>query len=423
MKTFIHSTMKVLLAGFMVMSVSPTLNVSQVYAASYDSSFVQAVESRYDQLETKYRDLYEADKKKANAAYDAFYDQIHDEQRILNDLVEKDLDELADLLDKDYRQLSEKYSGSSYRDALNAYKREINPNYTSGALWKYATAINENYTSSTHWHFATQINENYSSSLMWDYHNENNPNYSGSTMWGYANEMNPNYSGGKMWELHNESNINYSGSTMSDYRLGRISRAEAEERIDKVLTDGERDLQEIRDAAVAALEKKQKDTVQQLTALRDTTVEKLLRQRASSLEDIMSLRKRHFGDELELKPLTISFDKIKVIIDGELQKFEQPPVNKDGTILVPMRAIFERLGAVISWNDTEHSVTATKGSVTIYLRIDSTEPTVNGITKPLEVPAQLINSNTMVPVRFISESLGAEVSWDQASQTVYIKTK
>jgi hypothetical protein len=415
--------MKTLLAGSMVISVSPTLNVSQVYASSYDSSFVQAVESRYDQLETKYRDLYEADKKRETAAYDAFYELIHDEQRILNDLVEKDLDELTELLDRDYHELSEKYGGSGYRDALNAYKREINPNYSSGALWKYATAINENYSSSTHWHFAKQINENYSSSLMWDYHNEINPNYSGSTMWDYHNEMNPNYSGSKMWELHNDSNINYSGSTMWDYRVGRISRAEAEERIDKVLTDGEKDLQEIRDAAVASLEKKRKDTVQELTTLRDTTVQKLLRQRASSLEEIMSLRKRHFGGELEVKPLIISFDKIKVIIDGELQKFEQPPVNKDGSILVPMRAIFERLGAVISWNDTERSVTATKGSVTVYLRIDSTQPTVNGIVKPLEVPAQLVNSNTMVPVRFISESLGAEVSWDQATQTVYVKTK
>ncbi len=423
MKKLIRATIKALLAGAMVMSVSPTINVSQVYAASYDSSFVQAVESRYDQLETKYRDLYEADKKKAAAAYDAFYELIHDQQRILNNLVEKDIDELTELLDKDYRELSEKYDGSQYRDALNAYKREINPNYSSGALWKYATASNENYSSSTHWHFATQINENYSSSLMWEYHNENNPNYSGSTMWGYRNEMNPNYSGSKMWELRNESNIHYSGGTMWKYRIGDISRAEAEERIDKVLTNGEKELQEIRDAAVADLEKKRKDTIQELTELRDTTVQKLLRQRTNSLEEIMSLRKRHFGGELEIKPLTISFDKIKVIIDGELQKFDQPPVNKDGSVLVPMRAIFEKLGAEISWNNTERSVTATKGGVTIYLRIGSTQPTVNGIVKPLEVPAQLVNSYTMVPVRFISESLGAEVNWDQASQTVYIKTE
>ncbi|MGG1600785.1 copper amine oxidase N-terminal domain-containing protein [Paenibacillus naphthalenovorans] len=423
MKKFIRVIVKVLLAGSLVVSVSPTINVSQVYAASYDNSFVQAVESRYNQLEAKYSDLYASDKKKATAAYDAFYEQIHNEQRILNDLVEKDLDELAKLLDRDYTELSDKYGGSGYRDALNAYQREINPNYTSGALWKYATAINENYLSSTHWHFANQINENYRSSLMWNYHNENNPNYSGSTMWDYSNEMNPNYTSSTMRKLRNESNINYSGGTMREYRVGRISRAEAEKRIDKVLTDGEKELQEIRDAAVASLDKTQKDTVLKLTALRDTTVEKLLLQRTSSLEEIMSLRKRHFGGELEVKPLIISFDKIKVIIDGELQKFEQPPVNKDGSVLVPMRAIFERLGAVISWNDTERSVTATKGSVTVYLQIGSTQPTVNGIAKPLEVPAQLVNSYTMVPVRFISESLGAEVSWDQASQTVYIKTQ
>ena len=412
-----------LLAGFAVANVIPASAVPQAYAASYDKSFIREIEDRYERLEAKYRGMYEEDKKKSTAAYDAFYEQIHREQRTLDKLLEEDLDYLTTLLDKDHKSLAEQYSGSSYRDALSAYKREINPNYSSGALWKYATGNNENYSSSTHWNFATQINENYSSALMWKYHNENNPNYSGSTMWDFSNEMNPNYSGSKMWELHNESNENYSGSTMSKYRLGNLSRAEAEEKINKILTDGEKDLQEIRDKAVASLEKTQKNTIQELTALRDTTVKKVLRQRADSLEEIMALRKRHFGGALEIKPLYISFDAIKVMIDGELQTFEQPPVNKDGSVLVPMRAIFERLGAVISWNETERSVTATKGGTTIYLQIGSTQPTVNGTVKPLEVPAQLVNSSTMVPVRFISEALGSEVSWDQAAQTVYIKTK
>ncbi len=412
-----------LLAGFAAVNVIPANAVPQAYAASYEKSFIREIGDRYERLEAKYRGMYEEDKKKSTAAYDAFYEQIHREQRTFDKLLKEDLEYLTTLLDKDYKSLSEQYSGRSYNDALSAYKREINPNYSSGALWKYATGNNQNYSSSTHWNFATQINENYSSSLMWNYRNENNPNYSGSTMWGFSNEMNPNYSGSKMGKLRNESNENYSGGTMNKYRHGSLSRAEAEEKINKILTDGEKDLQEIRDKAVASLEKTQKDTIQELTALRDTTVKKVLRQRADSLEEIMALRKRHFGGGLEIKPLHISFDAIKVMIDGEFQTFEQPPVNKDGSVLVPMRAIFERLGAVISWNDTERSVTATKGDTTIYLQIGSTQPTVNGTPKPLEVPAQLVNSSTMVPVRFISEALGSEVSWDQAAQTVYIKTK
>ncbi|WP_166242941.1 copper amine oxidase N-terminal domain-containing protein [Paenibacillus turpanensis] len=395
----------------------------QISAASYDTSFIKQVSDRYDQLETKYHDLYEADRKKITGDYEAFYDMTHDNHRTLTTLLENDLDYLTELLDDDYKKLAEQYSGSTYRDALSSYKREINPNYSSGALWKYATASNENYSSSTHWDYDTQINENYTSSLMWNYNNEVNPNYSGSTMWEFTNEMNPNYSGAKMWELRNEANANYSGSTMSEYRLGSLTRKEAETKINQILTEGEQDLQSIRDSAVASLNKTHQETVQELTELRDSTIQKLIKQRTRSLEDIMAIRKKHFGGELEIKPLQISFDKIKVTIDGELQFFEQPPVNLAGNVLVPMRAIFERLGAVLTWNAQEQSVTATKGSTSIYLKLGSMNATINGVEKPLNVAAQLVNSHTMVPVRFVSEALGAEVSWDANTQTVIIETK
>lgn len=412
-----------MLACALTLAFVPTWQVQQAYAAKADDSFIAEIERRYDELESKYRNLYEEDKKKFTDAYDAFYKQIHDEQETFDRLVEDDLDALADLLERDHASLSDQYTGRTYNDPLNTYKRQSSPNYSSGAMWKYATAANENYSSSTHWRFHTQINENYSSSLMWHYHNELNPNYSSSTMWNYSNQMNPNYSSSAMWKLHNESNPSYGGSTMWKYRTGQLTRTQAEQQMNEVLTEGEKRLQEIRAESVASLEKTQQDTQRKLTELRDETVRKVLEQRARSLDEIMSIRERHFGGRLEIKPLVISFDKIKVMIDGELQRFEQPPVNKDGSVLVPMRAIFEKLGAKITWNDTERSVTATKGDVTIYLQIGSTEPTVNGVAKPLEVPAQLVNSYTMVPVRFISESLGAEVDWDQASQTVYIKTK
>lgn len=411
------------LACALTLAFVPAWPAPQAYAAKANDSFIEEIGRRYDELESKYRNLYEADKKKFTEAYDAFYKQIHDEQETFNRLVKDDLDALADLLGRDHASLSDQYTSRTYMEPLNVYKRQINPNYTSGAMWKYATAANENYTSSTHWRFHTQINENYSSSLMWHYHNELNPYYSSSTMWNYSNQMNPNYSNSAMWKLRNESNPSYSGGTMWKYRIGKLTRAQAEQQMNAVLTEGEERLQEIRAESVASLEKTQQDTQRKLTELRDETVGKVLEQRASSLDEIMSIRERHFGGKLAIKPLVISFDKIKVVIDGELQRFEQPPVNKDGSVLVPMRAIFEKLGAKITWNDTERSVTAVKGDVTIYLQIGSTEPTVNGVAKPLEVPAQLVNSYTMVPVRFISESLGAEVDWDQATQTVYIRTK
>jgi len=88
--------------------------------------------------------------------------------------------------------------------------------------------------------------------------------------------------------------------------------------------------------------------------------------------------------------------------------------------LVPLRAIFEALGATVDWDGATQTVTAKKDSDVIKLQIGSNEMTVNGKTVTLEVPAQLINGRTMVPVRAIAEAFGAEVYWDAATRTVKI---
>lgn len=81
---------------------------------------------------------------------------------------------------------------------------------------------------------------------------------------------------------------------------------------------------------------------------------------------------------------------------------------------------FEALGTEINWDEKTQTVTATKDITTITVIIGSQQATVNGQVKPLDVPAQIINGRTLVPVRFISESLGASVIWDETIQTVTI---
>ncbi len=113
---------------------------------------------------------------------------------------------------------------------------------------------------------------------------------------------------------------------------------------------------------------------------------------------------------------------IQVKINGTALDFEQPPVVVEGNTLVPLRAIFEKLGASIDWNEKNQSVLAKKGQTEIRLRIGSKQASVGDSNKTLEVPAQIINGSTMVPVRFVSEALGANVKWDAAAQTVVITT-
>ena len=113
-------------------------------------------------------------------------------------------------------------------------------------------------------------------------------------------------------------------------------------------------------------------------------------------------------------------DAIKVIIDGKNLTMDQPPVLKDGRTLVPLRAIFEALGAKVSWDDATKCATGTKDGKEIKITIDNTVAKVDGKDITLDVPAQIVNARTLVPVRFISESLGASVAWNGDTKTVTI---
>ncbi len=112
---------------------------------------------------------------------------------------------------------------------------------------------------------------------------------------------------------------------------------------------------------------------------------------------------------------------ISVILNDKKLEFSQSPVIENGTTLVPMRAIFEAMGAEVNWDGETKTVTSSKDNTSIKLTVDSNSAEVNGSNVSLAVPAKIVNGSTMVPLRFVSESLGAEVSWDGETKTVSIK--
>lgn len=107
-------------------------------------------------------------------------------------------------------------------------------------------------------------------------------------------------------------------------------------------------------------------------------------------------------------------------VNGEEPTLEVNPFIKDGSTLVPFRAISESLKAEVTWNAEERSVTVTRDGITVKLFIDSTTATVDGKEVTLEVPAAIVEGNTVVPVRFISEALKATVKWEEETKSVVI---
>lgn len=114
---------------------------------------------------------------------------------------------------------------------------------------------------------------------------------------------------------------------------------------------------------------------------------------------------------------------IQVQVNGQVQSFDQTPIIVNDFTLVPMRDIFETLHAKVEWDGNTQKVTAKKDDRIITLVIGSKTGFVDGKPIPLDVEARIIEGRTMVPLRFVSEALGADVKWDSKTKTVSISTE
>lgn len=131
---------------------------------------------------------------------------------------------------------------------------------------------------------------------------------------------------------------------------------------------------------------------------------------------------------------TIADGNVKVNFNGKQIQFDQPPIIQDGRTLVPLRAIFEEIGADVEWNSRGKTITAIKNNIeighapatirgvniTIVLQIDSPIMYKNGGKIELDTSAKIIGDRTLVPVRAVTEAFDCDVNWEENSKTVDI---
>ncbi|MBQ7264839.1 MAG: hypothetical protein IJS61_01925 [Firmicutes bacterium] len=113
-------------------------------------------------------------------------------------------------------------------------------------------------------------------------------------------------------------------------------------------------------------------------------------------------------------------NNIKILLNGTPISFPESPTIIDGTTMVPMRAVFEALGAQVNWNGTTRCVDATKDGKTITLCIGEKSVQIDGVTYNVSVAPYISGQSTMIPLRFVSEALGADVNWNGQTKTVTI---
>jgi hypothetical protein len=118
-----------------------------------------------------------------------------------------------------------------------------------------------------------------------------------------------------------------------------------------------------------------------------------------------------------------SAQQIQVQVDGQPVYFANTqPQYINGRVLVPLRGVFEQMGATVLWNQQTQTVSAMKSGTDVTLRIGDRMAMINGSAMNLDVPAMVVNGSTMVPIRFVSEALGANVGWFAAQNLVTIST-
>lgn len=117
---------------------------------------------------------------------------------------------------------------------------------------------------------------------------------------------------------------------------------------------------------------------------------------------------------------------VKIVIDGNIGKYDDVPISVDGRTLLPLRALLTNLGVQndnehIAWNSLDSSVTIKKDAANIYLKVGSISATINGEESKLDVSPINYKGKVYIPTRFIAQALGKKVIWDESAKSVLIR--
>ena len=118
-----------------------------------------------------------------------------------------------------------------------------------------------------------------------------------------------------------------------------------------------------------------------------------------------------------------SAEEVKIQVDGEgITGLDVPPIIINDRTMVPARAVFEKLGCDIAWNEEMQEVYVMHNTDLVILKIDSQTGTKNGESFTMDTPAKIVNDRTLIPIRAVSEAIGCDVKWDDGTRTVIVSS-
>lgn len=140
---------------------------------------------------------------------------------------------------------------------------------------------------------------------------------------------------------------------------------------------------------------------------------------ATKIKKSVSLYAKWVKNAPEVK-LVLTIGEKDATVNGETKSNDVAPVIVNDRTMLPIRFVAEAMGATVLWDDETRTVTVTLGNITVTLVVGESVATVNGEEKELDSPSFIENDRTYLPVRFVMEALGLDVSWDEITRQVTI---
>lgn len=111
-------------------------------------------------------------------------------------------------------------------------------------------------------------------------------------------------------------------------------------------------------------------------------------------------------------------DDIRLIIEGKQVEADVPPMISNGRTMVPLRVVAEKMGAEVQWDQESQTATIVQAQKSVKLQLNNKRASINNKSVQLDTPPQIVNQRMLLPLRFVGEALGSTIGWEQTSRTV-----
>lgn len=387
------------------------------YASAADSGFIGRMTKQYAEFEAKHQQAYNRYYRTEKGLYDTYHRQMTAVYDKMLKQARDDLNAMTATFQSDIASLKRSYDVNS--DAFREYERATDKDRAGDPMDLYEDAMDPDKAGGPMDRFEDSLDPDSAGDATDEYADELDPDSAGSAMDEYADEVDPDSAGSVMDEFADESSVNSSGSVMDRYEDGELTLKEAEKLMAQALAKAEAGMDKRIEETKRAVQIRKNQSLKDIRDAWLNARNSILSQREAAIAAASSAREKLTSTGISF-PLLVLDDWMTVVVNGDYMIFEQPPTVVDGTTLVPMRAIFEKLGASVVWRASDRTITAKKGKTTIWLQLGNANAKVGAVARKLEAAPRTVNGSTMVPLRFVSEALGAGVKWDDRLMTITI---